>query len=478
MNYGLTIDGIKIKRLQDILTETANELISTFGPVDTNAASVFGQLNGVFSKPAADVWEQLSNIYYALNPDTAEGIALDYVCAFNGIIRLPALPSNVDIGFLGDIGTVIPADTLLIATSTGKEFSVISDNEISNIAQKKCYVKIDFHENTEYEFILTYDTIIEDYIWNSTTTPIETFVDVMVTSINNGNVCDAVNLTGGVIKLTSKLDNFDIEIVSNSYFYFIVKCKSVDLGAISTAAQSIDDLVNPISGVDEVINYEEGIIGSNTETDAELRLRRSESLNKPGGGTLAAIVAQMKEITDVITVKGYENVTDTIDADDRPPHCIDIVIAGGSDEDIANKLWEVKGGGIQTWSSNDPQEYYDIYDSNGDLQRVYFTRPIIKYGWLKITISLYDEETFPTGGEDSIKDNCLLYGNEFTMGLDIIPVRFIPSVLLIPGIETVSIEVSKTDIPGGSPSYSSSVISVDDNELIDWNVDRMSVTIV
>jgi hypothetical protein len=100
---------------------------------------------------------------------------------------------------------------------------------------------------------------------------------------------------------------------------------------------------------------------------------------------------------------------------------------------------------------------------------------VIKYGWLRITITKYSEEVYPTGGDNLIKDKCLLYGNTFTMGLDIIPVRFIPSVLLVPGIKTVSIEIAKTDAPNGSPSYQSTTISVGDAELIDWNINRMTI---
>ena len=45
----------------------------------------------------------------------------------------------------------------------------------------------------------------------------------------------------------------------------------------------------------------------------------------------------------------------------------------------------------------------------------------------------------------------------------------------IPAIKTVAIEIAKTDAPNGIPSYQSTTISVSDSQLIDWNIDRMTI---
>ena len=103
-----------------------------------------------------------------------------------------------------------------------------------------------------------------------------------------------------------------------------------------------------------------------------MRLRREQSLQVTGAGTLPSIVARLQDdVSGVTTVKGYENRTDVIDVSGRPPHSIEMVVEGGDDQDIIDTLWLVKGGGIQTFGNTSGV----AVDSNGNNQTLYFSRP-------------------------------------------------------------------------------------------------------
>lgn len=110
----------------------------------------------------------------------------------------------------------------------------------------------------------------------------------------------------------------------------------------------------------------------------------------------------------------YENNTDVTDSSGRPPHSIEVVVSGGTDQDIADFIWSVKPAGIQTYGSSSAT----VSDSNGDSQTIYFSRPTYKYVHLEVTIdSYYAEEQFPLDGVDQIKAAIFDYAEDFSLAL-------------------------------------------------------------
>ena len=80
---------------------------------------------------------------------------------------------------------------------------------------------------------------------------------------------------------------------------------------------------------------------------------------------------------------GYENYNDTTDAAGRPPHSIEIVVQGGSDEDVANIIWKNKAGGIRAYGKH----YAYAIDINGNRQYLEFTRVNDVYLLLSVTVT-------------------------------------------------------------------------------------------
>lgn len=117
MAFGVTSDGFNRKTLPDIKADLITSLESIFGDINSNDESVFGQLIGVFSKFAADYWEQLEYTYFGFYPSSASGSALDGVCEINGIVRLSATQTTVTCELTGVASTVIPAGSQVSNTA-------------------------------------------------------------------------------------------------------------------------------------------------------------------------------------------------------------------------------------------------------------------------------------------------------------------------------------------------------------------------
>ena len=250
--------------------------------------------------------------------------------------------------------------------------------------------------------------------------------------------------------------------------------RAVVAGAIPAVASTVTIIFTPVSTWTAVTNAADGTIGRAVETDAEARVRRADSL-LVGTGPLESIVAALlNEVANVTSVSGFENETDTTDANGVPPHAYHFVVLGGTDQDVADKIWAKKGGGIQTYGNTSAT----VTDSNGTAHTIYFSRPINKYVWVKVTIdSYYTEESFPADGSDEIKAAIVAYGNALGMGKDLIVQRWQIPVYSVPGIGDITIEHAITDAPGDTPSYSSVNLAIGPTSVATMATSRISVVL-
>jgi uncharacterized phage protein gp47/JayE len=83
-----------------------------------------------------------------------------------------------------------------------------------------------------------------------------------------------------------------------------------DFGPIPCPANSLTEILSPIGGWDSVNNPKAGVTGRFIETDAELRLRRLNSIRLLGNATVEAIRARvLQNVPGVITALVFENQT-------------------------------------------------------------------------------------------------------------------------------------------------------------------------
>ncbi len=107
--FGLTPEGLKIKRLADIIVDLENDARETYGTsVDLDPRRPLGQFIGIQSERLSLVWELIEQVYNAGYTRHATGKQLDELVAINGLIRRPATFSRVPVTVYGTFNKVIP----------------------------------------------------------------------------------------------------------------------------------------------------------------------------------------------------------------------------------------------------------------------------------------------------------------------------------------------------------------------------------
>jgi uncharacterized phage protein gp47/JayE len=368
MSFGLTADGFKIKRLDDILTEIRQRFRDEFGDsIDLSDASPMGQVIAIMAERESLVWELAQDVYNSQYPITSEGKQLDNVVALTGTTRQGPQFSRVESGVaFGTNGTIVTNGTIISVDG-----------------------------NPDARFVVQGDYII--------------------------NVAD-----GG----TFKAEN--IVLIAE------------EAGPIQANTGTLTVIETPIAGMNTFNNLADADIGDDTETDPELKARRDQELQIAGAATIEAILSEIgaRELVDAVIV--FQNNSSIIDSDGRPPHSLDIVIKGDDEDDLAEAIFLVVGGGIET--IGDIAKI--VVDSQGFNQDVKFSRPTDVPIWIEIDIT--KNSLYPVDGDTQIENAILGFGETLTVGQDVIVFGSdaLSCVLNdIPGITRYEIRIDRTNTP-------------------------------
>lgn len=339
-----------------------------------------------------------------------------------------------------------------------------------------------------------------------------------------------------------------------------------DFGPIAAPANSVTEILSPVGGWDTATNPQEGIMGRFIETDAELRIRRLNSVRLLGNSTVEAIRARILQnvpgVTAALVFENQEMVQDTIDIvfsgplisgntvtitlnsrilptitysgssaatmaqlalllaaqpeiasasvvggtsntlrinmnifkevvingvaigsntnnttwvakGGRPPKSFEVVVSGGTDSDIAEEIWLSKPAGIQTFGNTN----FTIVDSQGGDQVIFFSRPEPIYIWAIVTLTLYAEETFPSNGLALVQQAIYEYGQTLGIGADVLFQRVQCQVFEVPGVASGIVQLAATNLPEDAPSYAVANIIIEENEISNWALNRITVTL-
>jgi len=473
-NMGLTENGFVTKRLIDIQEDLAEALSSAFGEVDTAADSVFGQVIGVLSKPLADLWEQLENVYFSQYPDTADTVSLDYTVALTGITREPATYSQGIIGLKGNDGTVVPALTQIAQDTTNILFQTKADTTVTLTDVLKAIIKVDaVVEGQTYS--LTVNGKIASYVAILHDTP-KLIAEGLVAYINNiahdiSSVVTALMTDSAAFTLTAKSSVVTVVVTSaNLSWWTPANIIALDKGAISAPTGTLIKIVNAVSGLDEAYNFddidEDSGIGRNVESDDALRLRRLASLKVAGAGSVEAIRAKiLADVAEVSACIVLENATDIYDAINlMDAHSIKIIVAGGASLDIGKMIWQVKAGGIKVMGGAGAITV-TFLDSQVNMQTIYFFRPTTKYAYVDVVVNESDPLRIPLDFAAQIQEKILEWGQQFTIGQEIIYQQLFGIIYQVPGILKVTTKIALMDddsTPPGSGDWKTDNIEMPD----------------
>lgn len=490
MTFGLTEDGFKRKLLAEIKASLETRMNDEFKPIDTSPQSVVGQFIGVISEIADEIWQNMELIHLSQSPDSAEGVNLDNVAALTNNVRLDATSSSAKIVVFGTQGTTIPAGSLIRQSGTGELFQVSADVDIDVAASVTSTVSVNtLADATLYTVSITRPgEPTTNYDYTSAVPPNDAndILSGLKTEIDNDTAADLTVTIDALAETMTIVDTDGVNV------YGITVSTELDIDTFGsqgdTASVNEDDIAvpigtlttieTPVSGWDSVDNIVAGQEGRDIETDDEFRTRRKLSLSVAGATTVPAIEARLvsgvPEVSSAFVIENRDGTVDPITL--LPGHSFEAVVQAPTgldvdgveiDQKIANQIWEVKPAGIQPFGDITKI----VTDSQGVSQPVSFSRPSVRYVHMRVTIDLYDEEVFPDiGGIATIAQDLVDFGNNLTLGQDLIFQRFFDSVFNTEGVLEITvfewgIEDNPTDVP--SDRYTGTNDATGPNRLID-----------
>lgn len=196
-----------------------------------------------------------------------------------------------------------------------------------------------------------------------------------------------------------------------------VQFQAKDIGAINCAAGTLTTIVTPVTGWDSVNNELGGIVGALEENDNIFRQRITANwLNIRAKTILGALIDNVAQLADVVSVLGRENYTDEsikIDDETLAPHSAYLCVLGGKDADIAEIMAKFKTVGAGVNGDTDISYYDEVakFTYNYKIRRPTF-RPIT----IKVT---YSENSYTPADVEDIIENILtqyIADNPFQIG--------------------------------------------------------------
>lgn len=489
-DYGITGAGFLIKRLSDVKTSLENKFVARFGNINLDADTPQGQIIGIFSESIADVWEEMMKVYHAMYPASAIGFSLDNAVQFNGLTRNPASSSICPVLLIGDQGTVVAIGKQVEENVNNEIFETIEEMTIGVENVTRLDISIDTPVTIPHTYTITIESV--SYSYASTGGDTETsIIAALVSEINSNQPESVTQVTAtdngdGTMRILSDDNQTNVSIVLDSLLNADEICSTAitvcqNTGVIPAIIGSIDTIVAPVSGWDSVENIVAATVGRDTESDVELRARRKISLSKLGNASIPAMKAKMADEIDgvtAVTINENDTEIDNTGSGGLPPHSIEFVVVGGLNSEIAELIWQIKAGGIQTHGNTSET----ITDSEGQEHVIKFTRPENVYGYINVVLYKVTDgtEVFPVDGVQAVIDAIEAYGQTYEIGEDILINRFYKAIFEIDGVRDADITIDKNDVwnPSYSPSYGSSDIAIDSDQIVIWDQDVSKQIIV
>jgi uncharacterized phage protein gp47/JayE len=452
--FGITPQGFVMPQLTDIQTDINQALQAQFGAgINLNPESFFGQISGIMSERLALVWQAMQDVYNSQTPDTAFGASLDNVGALRGIPRLQAAPSVVNnVKLFGTNGTSIPAGTQFSVLNSPTSIFALNNTTVLGPGQS-CIQTITFSAvptSGQWELGINGSGTVE-LAYNVSASTLQA-------AIQSLNYCQGCTVTGNftsgftinfngsgtggfmVQPQFSVLQNTLLNGVAAVTVGTAITQAGIDQASVTVTATAdgpvianagtLTVIVTPVSGLTNVLNIQDAVLGRLVETDNAYRTRMADELQIAGAGTVEAIRSRLLATPGVTSALVYENVEDIPDINGRPPHSFEAVVNGGTDADVAETIWLAKPAGIETYGSDS----YVITDSQGQPHTINFSRPSIIdiYLILNLEINL----SYPANGDVLIQELLTTYINNLGQGVTVILDPYLIAQLAsIPGID-------------------------------------------
>lgn len=252
--------------------------------------------------------------------------------------------------------------------------------------------------------------------------------------------------------------------------------RAIEYGAISVPANGLNHVASSVLGWETITNPTASVVGSEQESDAELRRRRRQTLALQTTSINEAIVSRLYDIESVHSVyylENYENTTLSIRGITLQPHSIWACVYGGTDEEVAKALFDTKTAGTG-YNGNISVLVTD--QTNGRQYEVNFDRPDEINVLIRVTATSNTLDL-----QSLIPDLVMNYVNgdlegdsSFKVGTDISPFEISGAInQQEPSIFVKNVELSVV----GSGSWSNSTLAIAPNQIARTQVGSIYVVV-
>ncbi|MBX4508216.1 hypothetical protein CF032_16230 [Klebsiella oxytoca] len=220
------------------------------------------------------------------------------------------------------------------------------------------------------------------------------------TTITNGSVRDS----------NSVIWNLPATVVIGTDGTVVATATCASTGAVAALAGSITTINTPTRGWVSVTNPLAATVGVAAETDAQLRVRQSQSVALASLTPFDAVDGAIANVEGVTRHKLFENDQEVTDSNGLPPHSISAIVEGGDATVIANTIRSVKGQGVTTYGTT----AVIVTDKYGNPYTIRFSRPVDVPIYISITLKALTGYSSQVG--DEIKAAVAAYINSLAIG--------------------------------------------------------------
>ncbi|WP_413796311.1 baseplate J/gp47 family protein [Klebsiella pneumoniae] len=283
------------------------------------------------------------------------------------------------------------------------------------------------------------------------------------TTITNGSVRD----TNGVVW------NLPATVVIGSDGTVVATATCASSGAVAAVAGSVNGINTPTRGWASVTNPLAATVGVAAETDAELRVRQSQSVALASLTPFDAVDGAIANVEGVTRHKLFENDTETTDANGLPEHSISAVVEGGDATEIANTIRSVKGQGVSTYGTT----AVVVTDKYGNPYTIRFSRPVDVPVYVSITLKALTGYTSDIG--DEMKAAVASYINSLAIGDGVLLSRvYSPANLgVVSGGNARYYDIMELLIGRSAESVAAANVTVVYDEAVSCSVENIEITV-
>ncbi|WP_323116947.1 baseplate J/gp47 family protein [Klebsiella quasivariicola] len=245
-------------------------------------------------------------------------------------------------------------------------------------------------------------------------------------------------------------------------------------GAVAAPAGSVNKINTPTRGWVSATNPQAATVGVAAETDAELRVRQSQSVALASLTPFDAVDGAIANVEGVTRHKLFENDTEVTDANGLPTHSISAVVEGGDATVIANTIRSVKGQGVSTFGMT----AVVVTDRYGNPYTIRFSRPVDVPVFVSITLRALTGYTSDVG--DEMKAAVASYINSLAIGDSVLLSRvYSPANLgVVSGGNARYYDIMELLIGRSADSVAAANLTVLYDEAVSCSVENIEITVM